>query len=226
VVLEPIFNRFTPLEDEQLRQSVLVLAEDARVPVREVLVADASRRTSKLNAYVSGLGATRRVVLFDTLLEQATEPELLTVVAHELGHRRFRHVAIGTALAMAGAVATVIVLWALLSSEAVLDAIGADGPGDARVAPFALLVASVLGLVAAPALAAISRRWEYACDAFAVRQTRDLGAFESAFARLSQANLPDPAPPRLAYLWLFSHPTVPERLEAARRAAGASTVAA
>ena len=226
VVLEPIFNKFAPVDDEELRRSVLALADDAGVPVREVLVADASRRTSKLNAYVSGLGATRRVVLFDTLLEEATEPELLTVVAHELGHRRFRHVAAGTALAMAGAVATVGALWALLSSDAVLDAIGADGPGDARVAPFALLVASLLGLVAAPLLAALSRRWEYACDAFAVRQTRDLAAFESAFTRLSQANLPDPSPPRLAYLWLFSHPTVPERLEAARRAAGSTTVAA
>lgn len=226
VVLEPVFNRFAPLEDEALRRAVLALADDAGVPVREVLVADASRRTSKLNAYVSGLGATRRVVLYDTLVEQATEPEVLSVVAHELGHRRFRHVALGTALAMSGAVATVVALWALLSSDTVLDAIGADGPGDARVAPFALLVASLLGLLAAPALAALSRSWEYACDAFAVRQTGDLESFESAFTRLSAANLPDPAPPRLAYLWLFSHPTVPERLEAARRAGASTTVAA
>lgn len=226
VVLEPLFNRFAPLADEELRRAVLALADGAGVPVREVLVADASRRTSKLNAYVSGLGATRRVVLFDTLVDQATEAEVLTVVAHELGHRRFRHVATGTALAMGGAVATVLVLWALLAQDGVLDAIGADGPGDARVAPFALLVASLLGLLAAPVLAAISRRWEYACDAFAVRRTRDLAAFESAFTRLSAANLPDPDPPRLAYLWLFSHPTVPERVEAARRAAASSTVAA
>lgn len=216
VVLEPVFNRFRPVDDAALRDAVLRLSVDAGVPVREVLVADASRRTTKVNAYVSGLGATRRVVLFDTLVEQATIPEVLTVVAHELGHRRFRHVAAGTALAMAGAVLTVLVLWALLSSGAVLDAIGAGGPGDARVAPFALLVASVLGLAAAPGLAAISRRWEYACDRFAVRQIGDVGAFESAFERLSAANLPDPAPPRLAYVWLFSHPTVPERLRAAR----------
>ena len=78
------------------------LAVDAGVPVREVLVADASKRTTKLNAYVSGLGATRRVVLYDTLVESATTPEVLTVVAHELGHRRYRHVALGTALAMLG----------------------------------------------------------------------------------------------------------------------------
>ena len=218
VVLEPLFNRFEPVDDPALRAAVLRLGVDAGVPVREVLVADASRRTTKVNAYVSGLGATRRVVLFDTLVEQATTPEVLTVVAHELGHRRFRHVALGTGLAMAGAALTVLVLWALLSADAVLDAIGADGPGDARVAPFVLFVASLLGFAGAPLLAAISRRWEYTCDRFAVQQTGDLGAFESAFERLADANLPDPAPPRLAYLWLFSHPTVPERVRAARSA--------
>ena len=224
VVLEPVFNRFGPLEDEGLRDAVLRLGVDAGVPVREVLVADASRRTTKLNAYVSGLGATRRVVLFDTLLEQASTPEVLTVVAHELGHRRHRHVALGTGLAMAGAAVLVVALWLLLSADGVLDAIGASGPGDARVAPFALLVASLLGLAGAPFLAAVARSWEYASDRFAVAQTGDLAAFESAFLRLSESNLPDPSPPRLAYFWLFSHPTVPERLEAARAAARLATV--
>ena len=224
VVLEPVFNKFEPLEGSALRDAVLELADDASVPVREVLVADASKRTTKLNAYVSGLGATRRVVLFDTLVEQASTPEILTVVAHELGHRRYRHVALGTALAMAGVVAVVLALWALLASEAVLDAIDATGPADARVAPFVLLVASLLAIAGAPLQAAVSRRWEYACDRFALEQTRDLGAFESAFGRLSEANLPDPAPPRIAYLWLFAHPTVPERLAAARAVAALATV--
>jgi STE24 endopeptidase len=226
IVLEPVFNRFRPLEDSALREALLRLADRSGVPVREVLVADASRRTTKLNAYVSGLGATRRVVLFDTLVEKASEPEVLTVVAHELGHRRYRHVALGTAIAMAGAVAYVIVLWALLSSRAVLDALGASGPGDPTVAAFALLVGELLGLAAAPLHAALSRRWEYACDRFALAQTGDLGAFELAFGQLSESNLPDSAPPHLAYLWLFSHPTVPERVAAARQAAALGTVPA
>ena len=226
VVLEPIFNRFRPLEDSGLRAAVLRLADRSGVPVREVLVADASRRTTKLNAYVSGLGATRRVVLYDTLVEKASEPEVLTVVAHELGHRRYRHVALGTAIAMAGAAAYVVVLWALLSSQGVLDAIGASGPGDAMIAAFALLVGSLLGLAAAPLHAALSRRWEYACDRFALEQTGDLGAFELAFGQLSESNLPDSSPPHLAYLWLFSHPTIPERVAAARRVAALDTVPA
>ena len=226
VVLEPVFNRFRPLEDSELRDAVIRLAADAGVPVSEVLVADASKRTTKLNAYVSGLGATRRVVLYDTLVETATTPEVLTVVAHELGHRRYRHVALGTAIAMAASAGFVLVLWALLSSESVLDAIGAAGPDDARVVPFVLLAGSLLGLLLAPPQAALSRSWEYASDRFAVEQTGDLDAFESAFERLSEANLPDPEPPRLVYLWLFSHPTVEERVAAARRLAASSTVPA
>jgi STE24 endopeptidase len=226
VLLEPVFNKFRPLDDAELREAVMGLATDAGVPVREVLVADASKRTTKLNAYVSGLGATRRVVLYDTLVETATTPEVLTVVAHELGHRRYRHVALGTALAMAGSVGFVLVLWALLQHDGVLSAIAATAAGDARIVAFALLVGSLLGLLLAPLQAALSRSWEYACDRFAVEQTGDLGAFESAFGRLSQANLPDPEPPRLAYLWLFSHPTVPERLEAARRASASITLLA
>jgi STE24 endopeptidase len=226
VVLEPIFNRFRPVEASSLRDAVLQLGEDASVPVREVLVADASRRTTKLNAYVSGLGATRRVVLYDTLVEQASTPEILTVVAHELGHRRYRHVALGTAVAMGGVSVVVLALWGFLSSAAVLDALDATGPGDARVAAFVLLVAPLLGIVGAPLHAALSRRWEYACDRFALEQTGDLDAFESAFGRLSEVNLPDPTPPRLAYLWLFAHPTVPERVAAARRLAASVTVPA
>jgi STE24 endopeptidase len=226
VLLEPVFNKFRPLEDTELRAAVMHLAADAGVPVREVLVADASKRTTKLNAYVSGLGTTRRVVLYDTLVETATTPEVLTVVAHELGHRRYRHVALGTAIAMTASAAFVLVLWALLLDDGVKDAIGATGAGDARVVPFVLLVGSLLGLLAAPLQAALSRSWEYASDRFALEQTGDLTAFESAFGRLSEANLPDPEPPRLVYFWLFSHPTVEERVEAARRVAASSTVPA
>src|SRR5207247_5739639 len=115
VVLEPLFNKFKPLEDRELAGTLLGLAERAGTPVRDVLVADASKRTRKENAYVSGLGGTRRVVLFDNLLDASEPRQIRLVVAHELGHRRARHVERGTLLAMAGAAAVVLVLWGLLS---------------------------------------------------------------------------------------------------------------
>ena len=102
LLLEPVFNRFTTLQDDVLAGDLRRLADQAGVPVREVLVADASRRTTKHNAYVSGIGKTRRVVVWDTLLDRGEPGELRLVVAHELVHRRFRHVAIGTAIASFG----------------------------------------------------------------------------------------------------------------------------
>jgi STE24 endopeptidase len=210
LVLEPVFNRFAPLDDEELAAELRAVAARAGVPIRDVLVADASRRTRKANAYVSGLGRTRRVVLYDTLLAKAEPAEVRLVVAHELGHRRARHVAKATLLAMAGAAAAVVAYWAV-----------ADAPGDPRSTPFLLLVASVLELAATPILSAISRRWEREADRFSLELTGDRAAFERAHRELATQNLADLDPPRALYLLLFSHPTPPERLAGAERWAAA-----
>jgi STE24 endopeptidase len=216
ILLEPLFNRFRPLGDPALAGELLALAESAGVPVRDVLVADASRRTRRENAYVSGLGRTRRIVLFDNLLEASEPRQIKLVVGHELGHRRARHVERGTLLAMAAAAAVVLVLWGLLSWPALLEVIGASGPGDPRVAPFLLLVVGVFELIVLPLGAALSRRWEREADRSSLELTRDPEAFESAHRRLARANLADLEPPRAVYALLFSHPTPPERIAAAR----------
>jgi STE24 endopeptidase len=216
VVLEPIFNRFRPLEDQRLAGELRGLADRAGVPVRDVLVADASRRTRKHNAYVSGLGRTRRVVLWDTLLDRSMEPELKLVVAHELGHRRFRHVAWGTALGMAGAVASVAILWACLESEGLRDALGVSGAGDPGVVPFAVFLFTALDLVVTPLGAALSRRFERTADRFSLDLTNDPEAYEAAHLALARDNLSDLDPPRLYHVALQSHPTAPERIAAGR----------
>jgi STE24 endopeptidase len=211
-----VFNRFVPLPDERMAADLRALADRAGVPVREVLVADASRRTRKGNAYVSGLGRTRRVVVFDTLLARSSPEELAVVVAHELGHRRLRHVVRRTALGMAGAVASVAVLWALLRSGALLLAVGASGAGDPPVVPFVLLAVTVLEIVAIPVGAALSRRWESAADRFSLDVTRDPPAFEAAHRHLAVANLIDLDPPGWVSRLLLTHPTPPERIASAR----------
>jgi STE24 endopeptidase len=202
VVLEPLFNRFRPLEDEALAADLRGLSERAGVPVRDVLVADASKRTTKVNAYVSGLGGTRRVVLFDTLLEAADHGAVRVVVAHELGHRRERHVAKLTLLAMASAVAAVLLLWAVLGTRV----------ADPRTLPEALLLLMALELASLPAGSWLSRRYERAADRCSLELTEDPGAFARAHMELARRNLSDLDPPRLAYVLLFSHPTPPERL--------------
>jgi Zn-dependent protease with chaperone function len=220
VVLEPLFNRFTPMADRELAGALCDLSRRAGVPVRDVLVADASRRTRKENAYVSGLGRTRRVVLFDTLLARADPRQITLVTAHELGHRRARHVAQGTALAVAGMVGAVAVLWALLRDHAVLSAIGAAGPGNPPAIPFVLFVGALLEVAALPFASAISRRWETWADRFSLELTGDLGAFEASHVDLARSNLIDLDPPRLLYLATFTHPTPPERIANARTWAG------
>jgi STE24 endopeptidase len=217
VLLEPLFNRFTPLDDESMAGELRTLSEQAGVPVREVLVADASRRTRKENAYVSGLGRTRRVVLFDTLLARGEPRQVRLVVAHELGHRRMRHVVWATAVAMAGMAASVVVLWLLLRLDPVLGAIGAVGPGDPRILPFVLFVGGALGLVTMPLQSAVSRRWESAADRFSLDLTEDPKVFEESHRDLALSNLSDLDPPRAVYVMSFSHPTPPQRIQMARR---------
>jgi STE24 endopeptidase len=199
VVLEPVFNRFRPLEGA-LAERLLALAERVGVPVREVLVADASRRTSKQNAYVSGIGRTRRVVVWDTLLD-APEDEIELVVAHELGHRRHRHVTILTALAMAGVVVYIALLRLVRPHPE---------PHDAALV---LLLAGVLELVALPLASALSRRFERTADRFSLT-VAGKDAYIQVHQRLALSNLADLDPPKLAYLLVFSHPTPPERLSA------------
>jgi STE24 endopeptidase len=206
VVLEPIFNRFRPLPDEHLAAELRALGERAGVPVRDVLVADASRRTTKVNAYVSGLGRTRRVVVYDTLLGAADEGELKLVVAHELGHRREHHVVKLTLGSMAGAATWIVLLWAVLGSRI----------ASPRELPLVLLITAGLRLIVAAPAAALMRRWEFVADRYSLELTRDLPAFERTHLTLARKNLSDLVPPRLAYVLLFSHPTAPERLAAGR----------
>lgn len=205
VLLEPIFNRFAPLADADLVEALRALAARAEIPVRQVLVQDASRRTRKANAYVSGLGRTRRLVLADTLLEKATAAEVRVVVAHELGHRRYRHVLLGTLLSMgAGAVAAVVV-WVLLGTTA----------ADPHRLPLVFLIGLALTLGSLPARSAISRRWERSADRYALELTGDADAFRAAFRNLARSNLSDLDPPLVVYLLLFTHPTPVERIAAA-----------
>jgi STE24 endopeptidase len=209
VVLEPIFNKFKPLEDDELAADLRGLSEQAGVPIRDVLVADASRRTTKSNAYVSGFGATRRVVLYDTLLEQAKPAELRAVLAHELAHRKHGDIALLSAILVVAALGLVALLWAVLGQEA----------GDPRSIPLAMLVVVLASPVVFAGLAAVARRREYLADRFALAVTRDLGALESAFAGLVDANVADLDPPRVVYYLKYTHPTVLERLDALRRTA-------
>jgi STE24 endopeptidase len=212
VVIEPAFNRFEPLAVSRLRSDLLELAEKNGTPVQDVLVSDASRRTTGLNAYVSGFGSTRRIVLYDTLLDRLPDDQIESIVAHELGHVAADDVLTGTLIGALGAAAGTALLGWLLSMTPLLRRAGAHAPGDPRVLPLLLFLLTLGSLLATPAQNLVSRHIEARADLFALDLTRDPDAFISMQRRLAEANLSDPDPPA-AWQWFFgSHPTAAQRV--------------
>lgn len=216
VLVEPVFNKFTPMAGGPLRTELIALADRDGVPVRDVLVADASRRTRAVNAYVSGLGPTRRVVVYDTMITEATPDEVVSVVAHELGHAKDNDVLIGTLLGALGSAIAVIALYLLGSWAGLLRLAGVGSIGEPRGIGLMLAVVTVAGLVAGPAQAFLSRRIEARADAHALTLTGDPATFEAMQRRLGTVNLSDPDPPTWEYLLGASHPSTVERMAAAR----------
>ncbi|MET7421068.1 M48 family metallopeptidase [Dactylosporangium sp. NPDC005555] len=216
VLVEPVFNKFTPMPEGEQRTRLMAMAERDGVPVRDVLVADASRRTRAVNAYVSGLGPTRRIVVYDTLLEKAPQDEVESVVAHELGHAKDGDVLTGTLLGAIGAAAAVCALYLLGSWGALLRRAGVDAIGEPRAVALLLAVATVAGLLAGPAQAFVSRRVEARADRHALELTGDPAGFEAMQGRLSLVNLGDPDPNPVEQFLFGSHPTAVERMAEAR----------
>jgi STE24 endopeptidase len=212
VLMEPAFNRFEPLAAGQLRSDLLELAEENGTPVQDVLVSDASRRTTALNAYVSGFGSTRRIVLYDTVLDRLPDRQVESIVAHELGHVATDDVLSGTLIGALGAGAGVAALGWLLASPRLLRRAGADSAGDPRVVPLLLFLMAVGTLLSTPVQNAVSRQVEERADVHALDLTRDPEAFADLQQDLAAANLSDPDPPG-AWHWFFgSHPTTAQRL--------------
>ena len=208
VVLAPIFNDFTPLPEGQTRDDVLELAASARVRVGEVYSVDASRRTTAANAYVTGLGPTKRVVLFDTLLDRYSRDEVRMVVAHELGHVRYRdvprNVAYAALIAPATAFAVQQLSWAL-----------SDERGTAATLPAlalaAVLVTAPVGLIGN----LLSRALERRADQYSLELAGAPDAFISFERTISLQNVADLRPPRWISKLMATHPPTAERIGAA-----------
>jgi STE24 endopeptidase len=216
VLIEPAFNRFDPLPAGQLRTDLLELADANGTPVQDVLVSDASRRTTALNAYVSGFGSTRRIVLYDTVLDRLPDDQIESIVAHELGHVAADDVLTGTLTGALGAGAGVALLGWLLSGRRLLHRAGAESPGDPRVVPLVLFLLAVGTVVATPVQNLVSRHIEARADVHALDLTDDPDAFIAMQRGLAVTNLSDPDPPA-AWQWFFgSHPTTAQRIALAQ----------
>jgi STE24 endopeptidase len=224
-LIMPLFNKFTPLEEGELRDAIVSYATRVRFPLEGVYSIDASRRTTKSNAFFTGFGRSKRIALFDTLIERHPTAELVAVLAHEVGHYKKRHVLIDTAVS---ALETGLFLWlfsVLLGQAAFFQAFSVDEPSVYAGLIFTAVLLRPLQLVLSLGDAALSRLHERQADSFAVATTGRGDLLSSGLKRLSKDSLSNLTPHPLYVFLSYSHPPVLERVRALDREAAAGPAA-
>ncbi len=217
--VEPLFNEFGPLEDKALETRILALASRAGIDGSRVYEVKKSVETKKVNAYVTGVGGTKRIVLWDTILARLQPREILFVVGHEMGHFILHHT---LAIILGATVLTTLSLYTvhrlagrLIRAQAAR--FGFDRLDDVASLPLLLLLGSVVSFAVTPVVLAGSRWMEHEADRFGLELTRDNRAAALTFVKLQEENLEVPRPSRLYLLWRGSHPPLAERIEFANR---------
>jgi STE24 endopeptidase len=216
-VIMPLFNKFTPLPEGSLRERLFALASRTGFPTRSIEVMDGSKRSHHSNAFFTGFGRFRKIVLFDTLVAQLSEPELESVLAHEIGHYKLRHVIKMMAASIVGeAVGFAAVAW-LARQQWFYRAFGFEhhvGFAAANVAPAMLLGGLLAGTITfwiSPIIHTWSRRFEYDADAFALATMGEAQSLIEALRKLTEKNLSNLTPHPLYSSFYYSHPTLLER---------------
>lgn len=214
VVLFPIFYKFEPLDDEELRRRLVVLSERAGTRVRGVYRWRLSEKSKKANAALTGLGATRRIILADTLLDQYTPDEIEAVLAHELGHHVHRHIL--KSMLVQAAITFVGFFLANWTLHYAIDHHMFEELSDFANLPLLALVSVVLSFLLMPALNAYSRYNERQADRYAFESIATIGPFISSMNKLADQNLAERTPSKWVEWFFHSHPSISRRLEAAR----------
>jgi STE24 endopeptidase len=226
VLLLPLFNTFEPLQDKELNDKIAALAREADFPLGGVFQVDASLRSTHSNAYFTGLGRTRRIALFDTLLDRHPHAQILAILAHEIGHWKKHHIAKGLLATFLVSGAALALVAAFLDRSWVYEAVGlselyAQSGAVGPVAAVGLYVVSLLltplGMILTPIAMWFSRRHEYEADAYSLDLYPDATALEEALIGLSQENLSNLFPHPLVVVFRYSHPPLPDRVAAIRQ---------
>ncbi len=222
VLLFPLFYKFEPLDNQELRERLLQLSDRAGTRVREVYEWKLSEKSRKANAALAGLGRTRRIIISDTLLENYTPEEIEAVLAHELGHHVHKHVQKSIVVEMAitffGFWATAAVLRYAVNELGMFDRLA-----DFANLPLLALLSAVMSFLIMPVLNAYSRHNERQADSYSLRAIPDVAPFISSMDKLAEQNLAERNPSRLVEWFFHSHPPVSERIETARRFAARHT---
>jgi STE24 endopeptidase len=224
-VIMPLFNKFTPLPEGALRQRLFALGQRTGFPTRSIEVMDGSKRSRHSNAFFTGFGRFRKIVLFDTLIAQLSEPELESVLAHEIGHYKKRHIVKFLAFSIAGVFAALAAIAWLARQERFYRAFGFEyqpGFGVVNIALAMLLFGLLAGTITfwlSPFFRAWSRRLEYQADAFARATMGETHSLIQALRKLNEKNLSNLMPHPLYSGFYYSHPTLLERERTLRTAA-------
>ena len=213
-IFSKLFNKFTPLEEGELRTKLTALLEKYGYHVKEIQVMDASKRSTKANAYFSGLGKTKTIVLYDTLIAAMTPDEIVAVFAHELGHGLHKDTQKNSVIGIAQKLLIVVLAWATVRTEAIYPAFGFAGRNYGFALLLVMLVESQIVMPLFSILAgAVSRRAEYRADAQAVQEGYG-EALISGLKKLSKENLADLAPSKWEVLLTYDHPPLSQRIAA------------
>ncbi|MFQ5617169.1 MAG: M48 family metallopeptidase, partial [Anaerolineales bacterium] len=215
IYLDPLFNKYEPLKDEALRTRILTIAEDAGISGSRVFQVDKSKETEKINAYVTGLFGSKRIVLWDTILNKLETDEIAFVMGHEMGHYVMNHV-----WKFIGIFAVTLFILLFIVSRTIGFVIRKFGAkmgfqefSDIASLPLILLMFSLLMFLITPALNAFSRTMEHNADEFGLELTQDGPTGASAFVKLANENLSNPSPHPFIEFWLYDHPTLKDRIE-------------
>ena len=214
IVVDPVFNDFIPLRDQVLKQKLLDEASRAGIEGSRVYEVDKSKQTKTMNAYVTGLGPTKRIVMWDTLLAKLNHDEVLAVMGHEMGHYVLNHLWKGLA---AGIIGTFFVLFV---AQRVYERglrrwgprWGAREPGDPASLPWLLLIVSVLSFLGAPIENGISRYMEHQSDMFGLELTHSNEAMATSFIKFAEDSKVNPSPYPFIEFWRYSHPSLARRI--------------
>jgi STE24 endopeptidase len=210
----PLFNKFTPMKSEELKEAILKYAHSVNFPINNVLVMDGSRRSSKSNAFFTGFGINKRIALYDTLIEKHNIPEIVAVLAHEIGHYKKKHILQGLIINILHTGILLFLLSLFLGSPGLYQAFYMTKQSIYAGLLFFSLLYTPIELVLSVAMQMISRRNEYAADRFAVKTLNEPSKLVDALKKLSATNLSNLTPHPFYVFLNYSHPPLLERVQA------------
>ncbi|MCL4499403.1 MAG: M48 family metallopeptidase [Chloroflexi bacterium] len=213
----PLFNKFTPMEAGDLKNAILAYARSASFPLENVFVVDSSRRSSKSNAFFTGFGRNRRIALFDTLIARHTLPEMVAVLAHEIGHYKKKHIWQGTIIGILHMGVVLFLLSFFIGSPGLYRAFYMGQPSIYAGLVFFGLLYTPIEMLLSLAMHALSRRYEYEADRFAAETIEKPQSLVDALVKLHASNLANLSPHPFYVFLNYSHPSLLQRVQAIRR---------